>query len=822
MRRANLSSLKIGYVVGSTIQHYSVRSRLGKGGMGEVYLAEDTRLGREVALKMLPAGSQADPERRARLLTEARAASALRSSNIAAIYDIGEEDGLAFLVMEYVEGEPLSERLTRGALPTREALEVAIQVAEALDEAHGRGIVHRDIKSANIMLTRRGLVKVLDFGLAKFIQGTDGRAAIDSALTIEHTMAGMVLGTISYMSPEQALGKSVDGRSDLFSLGVVLYECVAAHLPFAGTSFAAVVNAILNQPPAPLVQYLEATPQQLETIIRRALEKKPELRYQTARDFQTDLSALRDALDGHQRVLSSGMRARELSALQGTAEIPNAIAVMTFTNITREPADEWIGSGIAETVGADLRNVPGVSVIGRERIFDALRNLQSADAAALDDRFAIEVGRGLGARWIVSGGYQRAGTQLRITAHIVEVATGVTLRTVKIDGAVSEIFGLQDRIVFELTQGLDLQLAGSAIAEIQRDETRSVEAYELYSRGSMTLRLASRDAPDRAISLFEKALALDPDYAEAWAGLGGAYQIKGTFLNIPELLEKALEYERRALALDPMQAEAQTWLGATLLALGRVEQALEALQQAVKLDPKQPRPWAMLARAYWIGRGDITTGIAKLERAISLNPQFGYGHLQLAFLYTEIGEFDKAQAAAEQAVDLQERYISGEEGLLIVGAHTRLGYVHYRQGRYAEAISEYQAELLFLTAVDHVLKERALIELHQKMGAAYLKLGQRLDAERHLKTAIRSFEDRLTSGADDAQTKYYAAVAYALSGNLEHAVRVPRADVHEAGAAQQEARHERSRSGGRSCTAASRGGAVASSVYGQRSALGGL
>ncbi len=758
-------------MVGSTIQHYSVRSRLGKGGMGEVYLAEDTRLGREVALKMLPAGSQADPERRARLLTEARAASALRSSNIAAIYDIGEEDGLAFLVMEYVEGEPLSERLTRGALPTREALEVAIQVAEALDEAHGRGIVHRDIKSANIMLTRRGLVKVLDFGLAKFIQGTDGRAAIDSALTIEHTMAGMVLGTISYMSPEQALGKSVDGRSDLFSLGVVLYECVAAHLPFAGTSFAAVVNAILNQPPAPLVQYLEATPQQLETIIRRALEKKPELRYQTARDFQTDLSALRDALDGHQRVLSSGMRARELSALQGTAEIPNAIAVMTFTNITREPADEWIGSGIAETVGADLRNVPGVSVIGRERIFDALRNLQSADAAAMDDRFAIEVGRGLGARWIVSGGYQRAGTQLRITAHIVEVATGVTLRTVKIDGAVSEIFGLQDRIVFELTQGLDLQLAGSAIAEIQRDETRSVEAYELYSRGSMTLRLASRDAPDRAISLFEKALALDPDYAEAWAGLGGAYQIKGTFLNIPELLEKALEYERRALALDPMQAEAQTWLGATLLALGRVEQALEALQQAVKLDPKQPRPWAMLARAYWIGRGDITTGIAKLERAISLNPQFGYGHLQLAFLYTEIGEFDKAQAAAEQAVDLQERYISGEEGLLIVGAHTRLGYVHYRQGRYAEAISEYQAELLFLTAVDHVLKERALIELHQKMGAAYLKLGQRLDAERHLKTAIRSFEDRLTSGADDAQTKYYAAVAYALSGNLEHAVK---------------------------------------------------
>jgi serine/threonine protein kinase/Tfp pilus assembly protein PilF len=758
-------------VVGNTIQHYAVRSRLGKGGMGEVYLAEDTRLGREVALKMLPSDSQTDPERRARLLTEARAASALRSSNIAAIYDIGEEDGLAFLVMEYVEGEPLSERLMRGALPVREALDVAIQVADALDEAHGRGIVHRDIKSANIMLTRRGLVKVLDFGLAKFIQGTDGRASIDSALTMERTVAGMVLGTISYMSPEQALGKSVDGRSDLFSLGVVLYESVAAHLPFAGTSFAAVVNAILNQPPVPLGQYLDTTPQDLDAIVQRALEKKPELRYQTAREFQTDLNSLRDTLDGHQRMLSSGIRARELSGGHNTAEMSNSIAVMTFINITREPADEWIGSGIAETVGADLRNVPGVSVIGRERIFDALRNLQSADAAAMDDRFAIEIGRGLGARWIVSGGYQRAGSQLRITAHIVEVATGVTLRTVKIDGAIADIFSLQDRIVFELTQGLDLQLAGSAIAEIQRVETRSVDAYELYSRATMTMRLASRDAPDRAISLFEKALAIDPEYAEAWAGLGGAYQIKGSFLNLPELLEKAVEFERRALALDPMLAEAHTWLGATLLALGRVEQSIEALQQAVKLDPKQPRPWAMLARAYWIGRGDITHGIAKLEHAVSLNPQFGYGHLQLAFLYTEIGKFDKAQAAAERAVDLQERYISGEEGLLIVGAHTRLGYVHYRQGRYPEAIAQYQAELLFLTAIDHVLKERALIELHQKMGAAYLKLGQRPDAERHLKTAIRSFEDRLASGTDDAPTKYYAAVAYALSGDLKHAVK---------------------------------------------------
>jgi tetratricopeptide (TPR) repeat protein len=287
----------------------------------------------------------------------------------------------------------------------------------------------------------------------------------------------------------------------------------------------------------------------------------------------------------------------------------------------------------------------------------------------------------------------------------------------------------------------------------------------------LTLRLASRDAPDRAISLFEKALAIDPEYAEAWAGLGGAYQLKGAFLNLPELLEKAIECERRALALDPELADAHTWLGAAQLALGRADEAVASLQRAIELEPGQARPWATLARAHWIGRGDLRQGVAALERAVVINPQFGYGHLQLAFLYTELGEYERARAAATVAVDLQERYISGEEGLLIVGAHTRLGYVHYRQERYADAVQEYLRELAFLTPSDHVLKDRSLIELHQKLGAAYLRLGQAADAERHLALAIRSYEERLARGADDPATKYYAAIALALRGETDRAVK---------------------------------------------------
>ncbi len=535
-------------MVGSTIQHYRIRDRLGAGGMGEVYLAEDTRLGREVALKFLPAEAQNDQERRARFLTEARAASALRSSNIAAIYDIGQHEGADYIVMEYVEGELLSHRIHRGPIPVREAVDIAVQIDDALVEAHARGIVHRDIKSANIIVTGRGQVKVLDFGLAKFLEPPSGQASLDVALTVgEDTLAGAVLGTVSYMAPEQALGRNVDQRSDLFSAGVVIYEMLTGRLPFEGRTFGEVVDAILHHIPTPVVRLNAAVPASLESLVRKALEKNADLRYQTARDMFNDLQRVKTELDEIER--HGGQLRSSANHGQAAVQAPdNSIAVVTFTNITREPADEWIGSGIAETVSADLKNVQGLTVIGRERVFDALRNLEAPSSTGQDDRLAIELGRGLGARWIISGAYQRIGESIRITARFVEMATGAVLRNVKIDGRLSDIFGLQDRIVFELTQDLKLTLEPSAINQIQQPETRSVEAYELYSRGMLTLRMASRDAPDRAIHFFEKALATDRDYAEAWAGLGAAYQIKGVFVGLPELLEKALVSADEALA----------------------------------------------------------------------------------------------------------------------------------------------------------------------------------------------------------------------------------------------------------------------------------
>ncbi len=727
--------------------------------MGEVYRGEDTRLGRSVALKFLPPSLKSDPESRARLLNEARAASMLRSPNIAVTYDIGEEAGADFIVMEYVEGELLSSLVAKGPLPVREVVEIGLQVSDALDEAHGRGIVHRDIKSANLMRNERGLIKVLDFGLAKFVSNL-GAGSVTQA---QMTMAGMVVGTVSYMAPEQALGRAVDHRADLFSLGVVLYELLAGHLPFEGTAATEIIDRILHETPPPPSRYTTAVPPSLDAIVARLLEKDPEFRYQRARDLYTDLRQVANEID------AAGPRASSrVAAAVVVGPVENSVAVMTFANITREPADDWIGTGIAETVSSDLKNIHGLTIIGRSRVYDALRNL-STDAH-LKDSLAIDIGRRLGATWVVVGGYQRIGGMVRITANFVEVATGAVRRTVKVDGGIDDIFELQDKIVFELSHGLNLALQGTEIADIERQETRSVAAYESYARGMMNLRQATRDSIDRAIAAFEDATRHDQEYSRAWAALGGAYGLKGNFLSIPDMLNKAIELERRALAIDPGLADAHMWLGASLLGLGSTDEAIVEIREALRLDPENGQAYQGLARAYWVGKGDFKTAIPLFDRAIALNPEAGYSYLQLSLLLTWEGQLDRAEEICRRAVELQEQYISGNLGLQIVGAHARLGYVHYLKGEYEEALREYERELAFIGAGDHALRDRTLLELNVKIGAVHLRQSRGDDAERHFGRALKSFDSRVGNGADDPFTRYYIACLHALRGDRDRAL----------------------------------------------------
>jgi serine/threonine protein kinase/Flp pilus assembly protein TadD len=780
-------------LTGKLILHYKVGQRLGSGGMGEVYLAEDTRLGRQVALKFLAPSAQRDEESRARLVREARAASLLRSPNIAVTYDLLEHGDSLFIAMEYVEGEVLSDRVARGPLPVRDAVGVAQQVADALDEAHGQNIIHRDIKSANLILTRRGLVKVLDFGLAKFERGVEGQLRDVTAIQI--TSPGLVMGTVAYMAPEQLLGADIDHRVDLFALGVVLYEMLAGRLPFAGETLAEVSDRILRHEPDALARFNYAVSPELDTIVRKALQKNPEFRYQSARELYIDLHNLDRRLEALE---SSSMTPRrpgsgpkpafaktpaggaaftrtsaggpELLAEQRIEQGERSLAVMAFANVTREPADDWIGEGIAETVTSDLKNVHKLAVIGRAQIFELLKNMASGRDTS-DERLAIELGRRLGAWWVVTGAYQRMGTRIRITAQVIEVLTASLLKTVKIDGAIDDIFELQDRIVFELSRSLDLKVGKAEAEAIARDETRSVEAFEAYSRGLLNMRQASRDSIDRAIMLFIRATELDPEYASAWASLGGALQLKGLFLGLTDYADRAESALRRAIALQPTLASAHSWLGLSLLMLDRVDEALVSLRQAVQLEPDNASTHQALARALWMGKGQVEEAIAQLRRGVALNPEGGYSYLQLSFLQSLAGDLDGAEASARQAIELQERAISGTQGLLIVGAHARLGYAYYRRRQYERAVDEYRRELMFLSSTDHGLRERTLIELHQKLSAAYEELGDTEQSARFGQMAIDEFERRVAAGADDPATRYYVAAVYARRGDLDNTLK---------------------------------------------------
>lgn len=761
-------------MTGTSILHYQIGKCLGVGGMGEVYLARDTRLGRSVALKFLKPSVRADAALRGRLLREARAASALHSSNIAAIYDIVEQDDVTFIVMEYVEGEPLSAIVARGPQPVREALRIARQAAEALDDAHTHGVIHRDIKSANLLVDERGRVKLLDFGLAKQLPTavSDGNAQTRTALM--ETVAGTVMGTFAYMSPEQVRGRPVDVRTDLFSLGIVIYEMVTGRLPFDGATVTEVIDGILNREPAAVARFNYNVPATLEAIIRKSLAKDPAFRYQSARDMYIDLTSVLRALEHESEMRSSASSDSTRTSIEtvASATLPQerAVAVMTFANITREPADDWIGSGIAETVTADLKNVRGLTIIGRAQVFEALKHLSTGDLQRVSEQ-VIDIGRRLGAKWIVGGAYQRLGPRIRITAEIVDVTTGRLLKTVKVDGEIADLFALQDKIVYELTQGLNVTLRPSEIEAIDKRETESLEAFETYSRGMMNLRLATPDSIDRAISLFEQAIGHDPNYATAWAMLGMAYGLKGQFLSIAGLTLKGLEALERANRIDPEQADAHTGLAMTYLNLKRHDEAIAEARRAVALDPKSAWAHAVLGRSHWLGRGEINEAIDALETAVSLNTESGYAFLQLSWLYAIRGDFEKAEHSARHAADLQERAISGTEGLQTVGAHVRLGYVYYRQGRYADAIAEFDKETAFLATHDHGLRERVALELQLKLAAVYWRLDDRARADEHFEQAIKSFRDRVGRGADDGFTKYYVAGAYALRGEEEPAVR---------------------------------------------------
>jgi TolB-like protein/predicted Ser/Thr protein kinase len=733
-------------MIGTTLSHYRILEHLGQGAMGDVFLSEDLRLHRPVALKVLRHCK--DGEERSRLLREARAASALNHPNIAVIYDVEEsetpEGHVYLLAMEYVPGRSLSDVAAEGALSLDHILDLMEQMADALASAHGHGVIHGDLKPSNIMVVQ-GRIKLLDFGLARM----ELKLAADALTWTRDTLpAGAFEGTPPYMSPEQALGKSLDARSDIFSLGVVFYELLAGKRPWTGDSFVELADAILHRDPPPLSpRFSDVRWPEIERLVARMLAKDPQARVQDLREVRSELGRLR-------------YRAPVVST--GTL----TVAVAGFANITRGAEDEWLGTGLTETVTTALQDIEGLEVWGRDRLRESLQRLDvETEELGLED--AVELGHMTGARWVLAGGFQRQDEQVRVTMRVIETESGRIVRAVKMDGRLAAIFELQDRVVNELASGLRRTVAAAS----EGDDTQIVAAYEAFSKGLLNIRDDSHESLDRAILFFERAVALDPNYVRAQIELGAAWEQKGEYLAAPEYHERAESILRRALEARPRIPRIWRELGVNLLAMNQVEEAMECLRQARALAPDDFRILAGMARAYFLGKADFKAAAELFTQSLERNPEGGWYLMQLAHCYALLREFTKGEPAARRAIDLQEAFVSGQQGVQLVGAYMRLGHLLSLQERYAEASEAFVSELAFVDRVNHALRSRIRVELSMRWGLALLAQGNKDRANTVLASGLETFMDRLAMGADEPFSRYYAAGIHALRGETDDALK---------------------------------------------------
>ncbi|HEX5734195.1 MAG TPA: tetratricopeptide repeat protein [Blastocatellia bacterium] len=759
------------------LTRYRVIEKLGSGGMGIVYKADDLQLLRTVAIKVLTKKEQDEPGAGLRFLREARAASQINHPNIVTIHEVGESNENTYIVMEYVEGRSLRHFILTRSLKPEAVIEIARQICDALAEAHSRGVIHRDVKPENILVTERGLVKVLDFGLAKAFGRYDSGLRGGPSMIDSLTESGTVMGTLSYMSPEQLRGHQLDERTDIFSFGIMLYEVIMGRLPFSGDNPFEIAASIIKDRAEKIDKLPEGYPAWIDGVVMRCLERNRERRYASFAEVKKELLTRADQTleQTVALTLTTGNLTESSTVARLKRSSPPTILVLPLEAVGSAADSSYIGVGLAHAIITDLAKIGGLSVLSKAAGAGRIDQLQTG---------AHNLARQLGATILLEGEVMRSGNLIGIMARLTDAETGRVIWGAQYRGDVSDLFSIQDAVCESVAAALKVSISNEVRDLIARPATKNMDAFELYSKGRAFLeRRDVKENIDSAIQVFEEALRLDPDFALAQAGLGEAYWRKYLATRDAVWVERAIAAGDRALVLDPYQAQVHVSLGIVYHGTGKVERAIEEFKRAIELQPVSDDPYRWLGRCY-MQKGEMKQAIAFFERAIEVQPGYWDNYNALGICYYVFGRYRDAADQFRRVISIQPDNYQGYDKLgsmySAMGlyedalpmheraieiypnpeSYSNIGTAFFYLGRFEEAIRAYRSAIE-LSPQDDIL--------YRNLGDAYLRVGKPVEAEQQYERAGKLLQSRLAINPDDAPSLGDLAVCHAKLNRKQEA-----------------------------------------------------